>query len=116
MKAAPACDRIPDKKPAVVVGLAFPSIILNACAVVELGRAWTAACAGRAYFCSSVGVVSHAIFGSAPPDGHFDHVTKLSALNFENAVVLIFWYLLHGVFFPKNIFSSTEDFRVVAFS
>jgi hypothetical protein len=35
-----------------------------------------------------VGVVSHAIFGSAPPDGHFDHVTKLSALNFENAVKL----------------------------
>ena len=31
-------------------------------------------------------------------------------------VVLIFWCLLHGVFFRKNILRSKEDFRVVTFS
>jgi hypothetical protein len=34
----------------------------------------------------------------------------------QKIVVLIFWYLFHGVFFWKNIFCSTEDFRVVTFS
>jgi hypothetical protein len=33
---------------------------------------------------SAAALVSAGIY----PDGHFDHVTKLSALNFENAVKL----------------------------